>query len=239
MDSTKGSRPVIWTVGNGFFWMQANKRAWRDQKIRRGNRLWSEPWQNNYSGRLPSFLTLWSATAPSGTYRDKPSVVRVIGALNRHYRETGANVMLLVPGRIGTASPELGVPVSFAEIDQMRMIFEIAYSEAGYQPELSWGSHFFQDLVESEIFYGAIPEEALGANASAPKNGKSVCRTGFFTEAQNLFPRLEPDSGLLPGLVSVYEPGDLVFSSDVMNGSCLCVRGKSTERAWVKSDMNM
>lgn len=161
-------------------------------------------------------------------YRDKPSVARVIGALNRHYRETGANVMLLVPGRIGTASPELGVPVSFAEIDHMRMIFEMAYSEAGYQPELSWGSHFFQDLVESEIFYGAIPEEALGANASAPMNGESVCRTGFFAKEHNLFPRLEPDSGLLPGLVSVYEPDDLVFSSDVMNGSCLCARRENT-----------
>jgi len=161
-------------------------------------------------------------------YRSKPSVARAIGALNSHYRETGATLMLLVPGRIGTSSPELGVPVSFAEISHMRMIFEIAYSAAGYQPELSWGSHIFQDLVESEIFYGAIPEEAMRANASAPKHGESVCRTGFFAGEEDLFPRLAPDSVLPPGLVSVYEARNLVFISDVMNSSCLCMRRETT-----------
>jgi hypothetical protein len=45
------------------------------------------------------------------------------------------------------------VPVSFAEISQVRMIFEIAYSEAGINPSFL-GSHFFQDLVESESFTG-------------------------------------------------------------------------------------
>lgn len=35
-------------------------------------------------------------------------------------------------------------------------IFEVAYKSENLMPELSYGSHFFQDLVESGIFYGAI-----------------------------------------------------------------------------------
>ena len=64
--------------------------------------------------------------------------------------------MLFVPGRIGTSSPELGVPVSFAEIHHFCAICEMSDHEVGYMPELSYGSHMFQDLVEAEIFYTAI-----------------------------------------------------------------------------------
>ena len=66
--------------------------------------------------------------------------------------------MLIVPGRIGTSSPELGIPVSFAEISQFLAILEESYSQVGYMPELSFGSHMFQDLVEADIYYGAIFE---------------------------------------------------------------------------------
>lgn len=65
-------------------------------------------------------------------------------------------MLLLVPGRIGTSSPELGVPTSFADISEFAMICEISETKAGYMPELSYGSHIFQDLVEAGILYTAI-----------------------------------------------------------------------------------
>ena len=40
------------------------------------------------------------------------------------------------------------------------MICEVAESGAGYNPELSYGSHIFQDLVEAEILYTAVFENA-------------------------------------------------------------------------------
>ena len=67
--------------------------------------------------------------------------------------------MLIVPGRIGTSSPELGIPVAFAEISQFSAILEESYSQVGYVPELSFGSHMFQDLVEADIYYGALFED--------------------------------------------------------------------------------
>jgi hypothetical protein len=38
----------------------------------------------------------------------------------------------------------------------MAAICEVAYKDEGLMPELSYGSHFFQDLVESDIFYTAL-----------------------------------------------------------------------------------
>ena len=65
-------------------------------------------------------------------------------------------MMLIVPGRIGTSSPELGVPTAFSDISTFEIICETEESEAGYNPELSYGSHIFQDLVEANILYTAV-----------------------------------------------------------------------------------
>lgn len=64
--------------------------------------------------------------------------------------------MLAGPGRWGTSSPELGVPVGFADISRVSLLVEIADMGNGMVPDLSFGSHFFQDLVESGIAYVAI-----------------------------------------------------------------------------------
>ncbi|MCD8019713.1 MAG: PEP/pyruvate-binding domain-containing protein [Clostridiales bacterium] len=94
-------------------------------------------------------------------YAKKHDVATAIGEINRYCRELGMDkkTMLTVPGRIGTSSPELGVPVAFADISGFCSICEVSDSRAGYMPELSFGSHMFQDLVEAEIFYGAIYED--------------------------------------------------------------------------------
>jgi hypothetical protein len=84
----------------------------------------------------------------------KYAVARKVGELNRLL--AGKNAVLLGPGRWGTTTPSLGVPVSFAEINKFSCMCELAYSSHGLRPELSYGSHFFQDLVEAGIFYAAI-----------------------------------------------------------------------------------
>lgn len=93
-------------------------------------------------------------------YAKKPDVARLIGRINQQFEETNKKLMLLVPGRIGTSSPELGVPVVYAEISQFNAICEVAYSKAGYHPDLSYGSHMFQDMVEADVYYGAINDNS-------------------------------------------------------------------------------
>ena len=89
-------------------------------------------------------------------YKDKPMVARLIGRLNWHYRDLNKHMMLIVPGRVGTTSPELGVPTSFSDISAFEIVCETEESGVGYNPELSYGSHIFQDLVEAQILYTAV-----------------------------------------------------------------------------------
>jgi len=104
----------------------------------------------------PEYLELSNA--------DKYQVARLVGKVNRRSKQAGVlPLMLIGPGRWGTTTPSLGVPVSFAEICNASILVEMAEQKEGFMPELSYGTHFFQDLVETQIFYIAL----LGETESA------------------------------------------------------------------------
>lgn len=89
------------------------------------------------------------------------AVARLVGQLNRAIPDRDDCPTLLIgPGRWGTSSPELGIPVRFADINRVAVLVEVAELGSGMIPDLSFGSHFFQDLVESRIGYVALfPQE--------------------------------------------------------------------------------
>lgn len=89
-------------------------------------------------------------------YNEKTQIAALIGRINWKYRDQGKHLLLMVPGRIGTSSPELGVPTAFSDISGFDAVCEMAETRAGYNPELSYGSHIFQDLVEAQILYMAV-----------------------------------------------------------------------------------
>ncbi|MCK4502659.1 MAG: phosphoenolpyruvate synthase, partial [Desulfuromonadales bacterium] len=88
---------------------------------------------------------------------EKYEIARVIGLLNKRIADKkDGRTMLLGPGRWGTTTPSLGVPISFSEINNITVLVEVAFTSGDLMPELSFGSHFFQDLVEADIFYLAL-----------------------------------------------------------------------------------
>lgn len=92
-------------------------------------------------------------------YRDllmskKFEVARLIGRLNKQSK--GLATLLIGPGRWGSRDPSLGVPVNFAEINNVTALLEVDDPQGGFMPELSFGSHFFLDLIETNIFYAAL-----------------------------------------------------------------------------------
>jgi hypothetical protein len=91
-------------------------------------------------------------------YVDKYKVKSALSAINWRLREQSRRMVLITPGRICTSSPELGVPSAFADISEFDTIIEVSEKRAGYMPELSYGSHIFQDLVEAGILYTAVFE---------------------------------------------------------------------------------
>lgn len=82
---------------------------------------------------------------------DKYAVARVVGKLNQLLEEK--SFILMGPGRWGSVNPDLGVSVKYAEIANTKMLVEIAIQNAEYLPEVSYGTHFFQDLIEDKIIY--------------------------------------------------------------------------------------
>ena len=141
-------------------------------------------------------------------YNQKRTVASLIGKINWYYRDKNKRMMLMVPGRIGTSSPELGVPTSFADISTFSVICEVEESKAGYNPELSFGSHIFQDLVEAEILYTAVFH-----------NEKTLCYAPEkLTSMQNIADRFEGGAAL-SDIVQVYEvdPANCRVYHDITN----------------------
>jgi len=87
--------------------------------------------------------------------RDRYEVARLVGRVTRLPGAPRA-LLLLGPGRWGTSTVSLGVPVSFAEIQRATAICEIVKMGMGVVPDVSLGSHFFNDLVESGMVYLAL-----------------------------------------------------------------------------------
>jgi pyruvate, water dikinase len=87
---------------------------------------------------------------------ERYSVARLIGRLTRVERAPAGVLMLVGPGRWGTTEPALGVPVSFAEISRVGALCEIVEMREGLVPDVSLGTHFFNDLVEMRILYLAL-----------------------------------------------------------------------------------
>jgi hypothetical protein len=143
-------------------------------------------------------------------------VARIIGRLNR-LNVTGDSVptLLMVPGRLGTTTPEMGVPVRFAEINTMAALVEVAFAAGSLMPELSFGSHFFQDLVESRIFYVAL----------YPEEKDCVLNGALLQEYPNRLSELLPDVARFAGTVRVVDlEKPFRLMADIISQELVCCR---------------
>ncbi|MEN8151513.1 MAG: PEP/pyruvate-binding domain-containing protein [Planctomycetota bacterium] len=121
----------------------------------------------------------------------KRRVARAVGALNR--RLADHRFILMGPGRWGSKDPGLGVQTGFADFDNTRMLIEVARPLGGYVPEASFGSHFFQDLIESEIEYLSL----------YPNDDEELFDEEFFRGTPGGLARLAPEFAELEDVVRV------------------------------------
>ncbi len=118
-------------------------------------------------------------------------VAAAISALNK--RLEGRPFILMGPGRWGSKDPLLGIRAGYADINNTRMLIEVARPLGGTMPEASFGSHFFQDLIESDIQYLALYPEDEG----------TVYNEAFLLESANDLPRLLPEMASMADVVRV------------------------------------
>jgi hypothetical protein len=145
----------------------------------------------------------------------KYSIARLIGKLNGQISDKKKiPTLLLGPGRWGTTTPSLGVPVSFSEISKISVLMEIAYEGGNLMPELSFGTHFFQDLVESDIFYAAL----------FPKKEGVVFNKKKLLEMPNLLSDLVPAERDYENVVKVFDvdSDSLQIMSDIVSQKLIC-----------------
>jgi hypothetical protein len=88
------------------------------------------------------------------TQAERTQLERAIGQLNAALKDE--TFIAVGPGRWGTSTPDLGVHVAYADIYNARSLVELAGKEVGASPEPSFGTHFFQDLMEADIYPLAV-----------------------------------------------------------------------------------
>ena len=142
--------------------------------------------------------------------QEKYLLARQIGRLNASLK--GKRCMIIGPGRWGTTTPSLGVPVQFSELSNMSIICEVASQEEGFMPELSYGSHFFQDLVEAGIFYAAI------------FNGQKEVsyHPEYILKKENLLSNFLPDSDKYEAVIHLADAEGMEVFSDIRTQKLLC-----------------
>ncbi|MFA5291687.1 MAG: PEP/pyruvate-binding domain-containing protein [Phycisphaerae bacterium] len=127
---------------------------------------------------------------------DRYELARLIGKLSHIDSEKDKTIMLLGPGRWGTSTPSLGVPVSYPEINTIRVLVEIAILNKEMSTDVSLGTHFFNDLIESDTLY-------LGL---LPYRQGNILRTNFFENAPNMLAEILPDAQNWVNVLKVIDP---------------------------------
>lgn len=141
---------------------------------------------------------------------EKYDIARQIGFINKELK--GKNAMLMGPGRWGSSNPALGVPVKFTELCNMSVMCEIAYSNQDLMPELSYGSHFFQDLVETGIFYVALFDNKSDVIFNEYK----------LREKENIVKQIIKDNNINEDVIKVYDTKGLQIYSDITEQIVTC-----------------
>ncbi len=122
---------------------------------------------------------------------DCHTVTAAVGHLNAALE--GKRYILMGPGRWGSSDHRLGVRVTYADINHTLLLIEIARAREGYEPDVSFGTHFFQDLVEAGIQHLPL----------YPDRAEVVFNEAFLRDSENRLTSLVPSASDLTDIVRV------------------------------------
>jgi hypothetical protein len=150
--------------------------------------------------------------------QDRYTIARLIGRLTALKERPEGALLLAGPGRWGTTEPTLGVPVAFAEISNVTVLCEVIEMREGLVPDVSLGTHFFNDLVEAQMLYLALVPG---------KEGNHV-NTSLIEAAPNRLAELVPGEAAWAHAVRVIDAGagqggrTLRLYADALHQSAVC-----------------
>jgi pyruvate,water dikinase len=128
---------------------------------------------------------------------DEPSLLavgRAVGKLNKLLPRR--RFVLMGPGRWGSRGDiKLGVKVTYSDISNTALLIEIAQKKGNFRPDLSFGTHFFQDLVEADIRYLPL----------YPGEKDTFFNEKFFETSPNILPEVLPEFAFLADTLRVID----------------------------------
>jgi len=131
--------------------------------------------------------------------RDRHAVARTIGHVCHAPRPARPPAVLLIgPGRWGTTTPSLGVPVKFSEINTVSILCEIVAMSKDIVPDVSLGTHFFSEMIEMDILYFALFPNREGA----------FLRQEYFLGGTNRLAELVPEARPWEKVIRVLDVGE-------------------------------
>jgi pyruvate,water dikinase len=145
-------------------------------------------------------------------------VARLLGAVNHAAGPGIENVMMLGPGRWGTTSPHLGIPVNFGDINHISVLCEIVAMHENLVPDVSLGTHFLNEIVERNILYLAL----------FPTQGDNYLNQEFFETSPNSLLELVPSAESMEGVVRVINTASVAggatirLTADAIGQEVLC-----------------
>ncbi len=127
-------------------------------------------------------------------------VGRAVSKLNKTL--PARKFILIGPGRWGSRGDiKLGVSVTYSDINNTAALIEVARKSGDYVPDLSFGTHFFQDLVEANIYYLPL----------YPDEKRNIFRDDFFEKSPNVLKQFAPEFKKLEKVVKVIDVKPKVF----------------------------
>ncbi len=157
-------------------------------------------------------------------YQDLITVGRIVGRLNKILQRR--QFILMGPGRWGSRGDlKLGVRVTYSDISNTSMLIEIARKRGDYVPDPSFGTHFFQDLVEASIRYLPL----------YPDNSAVLFNEEFLTASKNILADILPEFAGLSEVVRVIDipnsTGGLVLQvfMNAVAGEAIAILTEPTE----------
>jgi hypothetical protein len=132
------------------------------------------------------------------TREEMMRVARAVGAVNKTLPQR--RFLLMGPGRWGSRGDiRLGVPVTYADICHTTILVEIARKKGSYLPDVSFGTHFFNDLVESGINYLPL----------YPDDPNVVWNETFLNDSPNCLAEVVPEFADMERVVRVIRVADV------------------------------
>jgi pyruvate,water dikinase len=165
------------------------------------------------NGRVPDITHIVYVDAQK--YSELPDraqllqVGRAVSRLNKLLPKR--QFILMGPGRWGSRGDiKLGVSVTYSDINNTACLIEVARRKENYVPDLSFGTHFFQDLVESDIRYLPLYPDDEGV----------VFNEQFLRGSRNILAKVVPEFASLADtirLIDVPQSTDGLILQVLMN----------------------